>query len=1061
MSGELLLSGSMGVDARRAAQKIRDHLLAQPSSWLCEIARVATLSGAKRLAIRLRALGATIEWDGQQLPPDLVEQFGRHLLSAEIEPAPKRGTKAKKRRHDRRLELLTLAVFAALGDEALAVELAIATPEGALSRRMVRAEVEQVLERAEPATAHVGAFELPGAVARFEIDLAFGLPALGRAFGVGGVPAAVLELRRRLGGGLSVTVDGEAWSPPASTALLSVEAGTVQGLALRLDLLPTNQPEPRVVFHELGVEIARAGLFGGEALEAPLGISVSGDEVATNVSRSQVAAQVESAVRAELEKALPKLCDALKQALSEALERRDEARFALLEQAAGRLAVAALPLTTDGPLRAFDRAFAPTLRWPLLADATGRAISIADAQSRKRGDHFIARRSEHPLPDKYGPLVRDVFWARGRAAEAALLPCVDYETIAEEVHRGMIRLASLAHLPVEAAPRGRAIASARLSEPDGFEADLRLELLANTTSSIRAFVGEHLIEEIEVQSPSLLYRYAAAARWPGVLLAKRSMDAVVRGFDFGRLLGRLERHARAQLAAHLSSGDLTVPGDLRSLALRCLAVDGAAHDELGDLKLFVGLDGEARSLRELRSHAKKRRALLYVGDDSLAPAKSGKGSLIVRLNLSDRELCAKLLEKVVLCDVGFAVARQPGTLASVRAERELLGDDAVVFEHRGLVVGAAPALGGRYVGMFRGQRLCDVALGPARPQMLCVSDGEDPVLDRDDRWPALLDTAARKLVDHLAADLERMRRAALLPGVRALLAARLEKGSEKQLAAARQWPMFLVASPHAADEVLSANELKIRFAGPVPAVEPAHRFATKEPALLASDSDRRVLFRVARLTCAPRDNRIGAEPAARTPPPSAAAPPAPSNAPPSADLLSEIRPLMPQPTEVTKPETRPPMRVAPPASWSKPPEPVWVSAPASGATARPVVAETVVPRPSGLWDRMFGALGQRPDAAAAPDHPLTLLSRRAREHLPVPDLQLALVSGSPLAFDRRKATLEVDPRHATVRTLVEHGEWLPLVAAAYSEINRELGVVTDAQELRALCLLVLDPPRSL
>jgi hypothetical protein len=66
-------------------------------------------------------------------------------------------------------------------------------------------------------------------------------------------------------------------------------------------------------------------------------------------------------------------------------------------------------------------------------------------------------------------------------------------------------------------------------------------------------------------------------------------------------------------------------------------------------------------------------------------------------------------------------------------------------------------------------------------------------------------------------------------------------------------------------------------------------------------------------------------------------------------------------------------------------------------------------------------------------------------------------SGRPVRFDEETKTLLLNTRHAAVRALADDpARVLFLVAAAVSEINRELERVTDAEELN----VILDLLRS-
>ncbi|MBL8740663.1 MAG: hypothetical protein JNK04_06210 [Myxococcales bacterium] len=176
------------------------------------------------------------------------------------------------------------------------------------------------------------------------------------------------------------------------------------------------------------------------------------------------------------------------------------------------------------------------------------------------------------------------------------------------------------------------------------------------------------------------------------------------------------------------------------------------------------------------------------------------------------------------------------------------------------------------------------------------------------------------------------------------------------------------------------------------------------------------------------------------------------------DILGPIRYLMTDAktkpaldTQQKKPATPPrppivsPLMAAPPAPLGPAP-----SRPPSRAPSRP---------PEGAWDRLVG-LFKKPLLDVPDDHPLASMARRVSQNLYVERLELRFADASDDAvrFERQTTTLVVNPEHPTVRVLIESGDVVPLVAAAFSEINRELKTVSDDEERRALGRLLLDPP---
>ncbi|MGK4008669.1 hypothetical protein WMF31_39040 [Sorangium sp. So ce1036] len=95
--------GAIRVDARRAVQKLREHLLVDLDLYLLELVRAAAAGGATRIDLDYDADDVSLTFDGEPLDAPVLTRLLDHLLN----PTPDEPS--------RRLRLLALGVNAALG----------------------------------------------------------------------------------------------------------------------------------------------------------------------------------------------------------------------------------------------------------------------------------------------------------------------------------------------------------------------------------------------------------------------------------------------------------------------------------------------------------------------------------------------------------------------------------------------------------------------------------------------------------------------------------------------------------------------------------------------------------------------------------------------------------------------------------------------------------------------------------------------------------------------------------------------------------------------------------
>ena len=1113
MSHEVILRGTMAVDARRAAAKIRDHLLADPSTWLCELARVAAASGASVLAVELSATSIAVEWNGQPMSTEVIEYFGRHLLNDEIEDvSPRERARGRAKKRDRRAELLTLAAFGAFGDGAKAVELSIASTDAGRretkTRRLLREESEGVFEQKSGyplqtrATAEVFSL-LSDASGRVDIGLPLAWSAALRALGLGKEPRAVDALRRRMGSGLAVRLDGQVLEVAGREVVLSVELPALDGLAVRLDLLSQSYVEARVSYYELGFEIARSSLFEPAFHDAPIRVVVSGDEIATNASRSVVDEALTGRVKELVLTALPSLFESLRSAMVKALEQGDTALTGRLEEASGHLAGTLLRGRKECSHLPFYKAFSGVLGWPLLRDAVGRPLAVEGAIERADGGPLYGLAADRPLDAEYATLTADVVWRRGVSAELSL-DLLEFDPIRSDVEEGLRRLRERVASPMAFAPHPREQHWWRheVVDKDGFQASIALDIDTSVPCEVRAFVSDHWVETLEAEHVSPLFRFDAAVRWGGVLKAERTMRAIARGVGSGRMLARLGSAVIEVMLARLRQPDVATPGRARDLALRMLAANVEPRLALRELRLWQTADGCLASTDQVLRYVQNPGHLFVLAPYTVSARARAPKEVVVVVADAEWSLLGRIAPGAALIDYQPYLDLPPATVDSVKRHLAQYCQDSCAYEHAGRVIAVAPALTGRHIVLHRGRHLGEVELTVERG-MVVVTDGESILRRSTDECKEVMEDAWQRMIQWLASDPARMSAAVAFNGIRDALVANLLHTLQAELlkstrSTLSRWPVFILSDAEG-ERIASAVELAAHFEGShtIPAIRPGQpphagsvviagreeRTAigklTGKPCKQARTSD--VVARaVTSFSSVPESTDLSAAVRDLVPLPAAAAAAAVAVETPAAAVAVELElglELEPPPRRrVVAAEPLEPVRgfVDEPAQkhaaekakraeivFEAPPPPVWghVAPPAARPVTPPV--RRAATAPTGAWDKLVG-LFQKPLEDAPDDHPLQTLTRRITQNLYVADLELrfAAQDAEPVRFDAKTTTLVLNPEHPTVRTLIANGDVIPLVAAAFSEINRELAIVSDSEERHALGRLLLDPPES-
>ncbi|WP_434044365.1 MULTISPECIES: hypothetical protein [Sorangium] len=265
--------GAIRVDARRAVQKLREHLLVDLDLYLLELVRAAAAGGATQIDLRHDADDVALTFDGEPLDAPVLARLLDHVLNAAPDAA------------SRRLRLLALGVNAALGLRPARVDL-ITTGRGPSGEA---SEATCTRVRFTPALleAPADAFAPAAAPACDEVPRPPGMPAAGMR----------IEVRRRLG--WSVLRRALTGDTPPEIAHLAAATGDFP-IPIALAGEPLRRPLPgghpavlvRVPFHVRGARRAALEVLAppeaarGAARAAPLSGPASAPGAAPLSTRS-------------------------------------------------------------------------------------------------------------------------------------------------------------------------------------------------------------------------------------------------------------------------------------------------------------------------------------------------------------------------------------------------------------------------------------------------------------------------------------------------------------------------------------------------------------------------------------------------------------------------------------------------------------------------------------------------------------------------------------------------------------------------------------------------------
>lgn len=417
-AGARVASGRLRVDAARAVDKLRGYQLPDPTMWVLEVVRAATLAGATRIRAYGDADDVVVAWEGEPIGGEDLAK----LLDELVDPAP-----SPERRH---LRLLATGVNTALGLDPRWVD--VTSTDGASGALAVR-YTPRLLERGEDGAAR-GLRELsaqervPGPLAppRGVMVHVRRLPLLGALpilIGIG-EPAELSVVRRacadvRVPLGIGRAELGRDRSH-GDLLRLALREG-LDGFFALVDPSVASG-EPRLEVAELGVLLARYTL-PIEGLEVPrakvpLRLFVDAPRMPTNASRSAVRVD-EPPVRDALE-AAPELLEALVERLARELSgegahawspsQRERLHAAALSLLAAAVAGADWRASLAGLARrgAYGAAVARLAALPLVRDALGRPRAPSSFALRLGAEHVHV--AMDPVSEDLEAWLGEVLW---------------------------------------------------------------------------------------------------------------------------------------------------------------------------------------------------------------------------------------------------------------------------------------------------------------------------------------------------------------------------------------------------------------------------------------------------------------------------------------------------------------------------------------------------------------------------------------------------------------------------------------------------------------------------
>ena len=542
-SSDVVARGRIRVDARKALDKLRDHMLVDAHLWACEIARAAVALGATRLDVGWDAHDLILDFDGRTLAPEQITHARDHVLT------PLDGEDGAA------LRALGIGIGAALSLDPSYVDVL----SGGKRIRFERDYMSE--EHAPPTPEPIRNFDVE--TTRVHVRKKLGLGSLSRSIS-GETPAEIpLLISAFEAPHCQLRIRGEMPARPEAP-VLSVDLdvpGTTRAL---LEIL-RRPAEPRTDFLHYGVRLASAsvrgcwGLAVREGALLPLRILVDAPDLPTNASRSQVRSDAELVQRV-LQRTTPAFAVAVaalrgeKSALTAKIGHvvTVHAERAVLTDVLGAVAAeAARAIRAGATVEPEGHAL---LEDKVAFDALGDPIALGSLRGGTKEHPLRVYDGERPLPESLAPWFTGTLWRRGLSSERAIegMHIGSIQDLVEPALAAQSRRArALEHpasKPVVATAKAEWKESFTVTEGPyaGLEGEVALRKKGLATA--RVFVDERAIETVTLPGVSLPIDLALA--WRDRLVASFGYDGVERNDDLSRALHYGLRVAATAIGAH-------------------------------------------------------------------------------------------------------------------------------------------------------------------------------------------------------------------------------------------------------------------------------------------------------------------------------------------------------------------------------------------------------------------------------------------------------------------------------------------------------------------------------
>ena len=529
-SDGVVARGKIRVDARRAVEKLREHLLVDLHLYTLEIVRAAAAGGATWVDIGHDADEVSLTFDGEPLDEGTMTRLLDHVLADAPDAAA------------RRTRLLAMGVNAALGLSPAHVDIWSRAGEEALRVRWTPALLKVGVDgpAKAPRCDHLAAPPgMPERGIRVAVRRKLGWSVVKQA--IGREQPREIELLAGATGSLPIplSIGGKPLERESRASALVRAGFDVRGARRgAVEIVPA-PGHPQAEFLEHGVRLVRyAWSFDPEFPSAPSGdvalpvrVIVDAEELPTNASRSEVRsdAPLLGLVRSA---SLPAWIDAVRALIVKATGEGElpagvdvsEAPVEAFEDALGAIAAVVMQAAASGAL--LPPIAEEVLRAKILRNAHGEPISPADVRSK--AIPLYVWRGRSPLAEELSLWTDRVVWDRGRLVDKVLasFQSVDAKELVEEAKAGAKRRrALLSHaasepvLPPLSGEVFRDFFHVREGDLDGLNGEFAVMPGARDSSgtTVRAFVEGRLIDTIEIDTEKLPLSLEIALAWEGKL----------------------------------------------------------------------------------------------------------------------------------------------------------------------------------------------------------------------------------------------------------------------------------------------------------------------------------------------------------------------------------------------------------------------------------------------------------------------------------------------------------------------------------------------------------------